>query len=680
MVRKKLGNNLVRDVQSHMGRTDTSKSFDSSEYIDDVMETSSIDYVISEERKVIKNRNKQPASPSLPSVYRRRATPISDSDFEQPVDRIVKMPSKKKQLMLMKKFQPSKHILRQPSSSSEEEVDIDQDGPFFFERSISSGVGPSTITANDIFTPSPVHSARLLSPFAGDQSISPSASPIGKGKAKATFTARISSLVSSLLPSDNKKQRPPTPPLPLGQQKRSLSPSVEDKDHTNSVRIVSRQTAFPQNSELIRANAENLRLQLQLDSLTKQNAELLQTISSQSIKIDHQASEMTKLRTSMTNLDNNLKTMAQQYTLLAGKLQTVPVTITETTNIPSRRSDNNMDMDFPSENSIHAPVHEEVTDDIPSVKDSMHAPTELADVTTSSDRPWNQVAIAKLNGQATVPRFPPPMPAPKSKQQQQQQPQQPQQPRQQPPRQQQQQQQPRQQPRQQQQQQQQKKSYADIAKKITGDKPEANVMAAKSALAFLHHRRPNNISRTEQRMNVRRIYVNGIPRTTYKTLKKHLFSLHFMLSKIHNVSYIAQNCVEFLVNEEYAQSFLNRCRECNLRTIEVDPIKPLDPNFPAENLPAVKQLFAQRVARIIDNTNNDLVKSFFIEYAKERSISIPSDNDPSDPSATVPSDSIVSTDTPSTPAHVDSTMGEASADTPNNNPSALTANANPSDQ
>lgn len=57
----------------------------------------------------------------------------------------------------------------------------------------------------------------------------------------------------------------------------------------NSVRIVSRQTTFPQNNELIRVNAENLRLKLQLDSLTKQNAELLQTISAQSLKIDLQA-------------------------------------------------------------------------------------------------------------------------------------------------------------------------------------------------------------------------------------------------------------------------------------------------------------------------------------------------------------------------------------------------------
>jgi hypothetical protein len=74
------------------------------------METSSIDYYLNTERNVIKNRNKQPASPPMPGVYRRRATPISDSDFEQPADRIIQMPSKKKQLMLMKKFQPSKHV------------------------------------------------------------------------------------------------------------------------------------------------------------------------------------------------------------------------------------------------------------------------------------------------------------------------------------------------------------------------------------------------------------------------------------------------------------------------------------------------------------------------------------------------------------------------------------------
>ncbi|CAO3657767.1 unnamed protein product [Umbelopsis vinacea] len=671
MVRKKPNNNLVRDDQSLTGRSDTTMSMNSSKYIDEVMETSSVEYYAPPtQRKETKNQKNQQASPSLPSVYRRRATPISDSDFEQPADRIIKMPSKKKQLMLTKKFQPSKHVLRKATPSSDEEIEIDLDGPFFFDQSHSPGVGPSTITVNDIFTPSPIHSARLLSPFAGDERISPSASPPGKGKAKAStnnFTSRISSLVSSLLPDSNKKQRPTTPPLPLGQRKGPLSPSSEDNQRPEPVRIITRQELPHAQTELNRMRAENVQLQVQLATMTTQNEKLLLTIADQSTKLDQQSNEISELRISMTSLDNNLKTMAQQYTLLVDKLQNKTAA---NDSLPS--SNTAMEMDYPSGDSIHAPGYTDIQDDAPSAKDSMHAPkNSIASTNSIDERPWNRTAIAKLNGKASAPRFPPPPPAPKLKQQQQLQQQKQQQPQQ---TLKQQQQQPRQQQQQQRQPQQQqqppKKSYADIAKKITGDKPEANILAAKSALAFLHQRRPTNTSRTEQRMNVRRIYVNGIPRTTYKTLKQHLFSLHFMLSKIQNVSYIAQNCVEFLVNEEYAQSFLNRCKECNLRTIEVDPTKPLDPNFPIENLPAVKQLFAQRIARIIENTNNDLVKSFFIGYAKELDVSIPSTTARPTTTASVPDMNL-------TNVSVDSNMTEVTTDII---PSAITENSTPSDQ
>ncbi|KAI8575049.1 hypothetical protein K450DRAFT_263598 [Umbelopsis ramanniana AG] len=63
-------------------------------------------------------------------------------------------------------------------------------------------------------------------------------------------------------------------------------------------------------------------------------------------------------------------------------------------------------------------------------------------------------------------------------------------------------------------------------------------------------------SSTEQRLGLRRIYVNGIPRTSYKELESRLFSLHFMLTKIVNISYIAQNCVEFVIQEDYTTTFL----------------------------------------------------------------------------------------------------------------------------
>jgi hypothetical protein len=128
-------------------------------------------------------------------------------------------------------------------------------------------------------------------------------------------------------------------------------------------------------------------------------------------------------------------------------------------------------------------------------------------------------------------------------------------------------------------------------------------------------------STTEQRLGLRRIYVNGIPRTTYKELKVRLFALHFMLSKIVNISYIAQNCVEFVVTEDYASSFLAKCKFCNFQILDnVDPSKPQDPSFPTDKLDSVKELFAKRVSHIIANTKSDVVKEFFTQYADERQI------------------------------------------------------------
>jgi hypothetical protein len=166
-------------------------------------------------------------------------------------------------------------------------------------------------------------------------------------------------------------------------------------------------------------------------------------------------------------------------------------------------------------------------------------------------------------------------------------------------------------------------SYADIASKVTAGKDQANVDAAKSALGFLHQKRLPTNSTTEQRMQLRRIYVNGIPRTSYKELKSRLFALHFMLSKIINISYIAQNCVEFVVAEDYTNSFLSKCKICQLQIIQVDPTKPLDPNFPAEKLDNVKEMFAKRVANIIANTKQEVVKEFFAKYAEELQIPLP---------------------------------------------------------
>lgn len=168
-----------------------------------------------------------------------------------------------------------------------------------------------------------------------------------------------------------------------------------------------------------------------------------------------------------------------------------------------------------------------------------------------------------------------------------------------------------------------KPSYADIAQKLVANKPSADINAAKSALAFFHQRRVTANSSTEQRLGLRRIYVNGIPKTRYKELKARLYSLHFMLSKIINISYIAQNCVEFVVQEDYTSSFIAKCKFIGLQIIDADPTKPLDPNFHTDKMDDVKQLFAKRVANIIANTKNDIVKEFFTAYSQERQITLP---------------------------------------------------------
>jgi hypothetical protein len=91
------------DEQSFLGRSDATQWINSTDYLDEAMEISRDHYHPTPKT----NARKESVTSPLPSVYRRRSTPISDSDFEQPEYRIVTLPSKKNQLFLMKKFQPS---------------------------------------------------------------------------------------------------------------------------------------------------------------------------------------------------------------------------------------------------------------------------------------------------------------------------------------------------------------------------------------------------------------------------------------------------------------------------------------------------------------------------------------------------------------------------------------------
>lgn len=114
--------------------------------------------------------------------------------------------------------------------------------------------------------------------------------------------------------------------------------------------------------------------------------------------------------------------------------------------------------------------------------------------------------------------------------------------------------------------------------------------------ASTEKRIPHNSS-TEQRLGQRRIYVNCIPLTSYKELKARLFSLHFMLTMIVNITYIAQKYIELLIEADYYNSSTEKCKMRRLQIVKVDPTKPLDPSFPHERYQETEQLFTQRVAK-----------------------------------------------------------------------------------
>lgn len=120
-------------------------------------------------------------------------------------------------------------------------------------------------------------------------------------------------------------------------------------------------------------------------------------------------------------------------------------------------------------------------------------------------------------------------------------------------------------------------SYTDITQKLVLDKPNADVNAAKSALAFFHQRRVTTNSSTEQRLGLRRVYVNGIPKTKNEELKALLYSLQVMLSKAFDISDIMQNCVQFVIQADDPSSFLAKCKFFGLQVLDMEPTKPLDP-------------------------------------------------------------------------------------------------------
>jgi hypothetical protein len=428
-----------------------------------------------------------------------------------------------------------------------------------------------------------------------------------KSKAPDGLTSKLGSFMSNLLPG-NRSAFP----------KRAASP---DSDKRSIVRIVARsESTAASNTEaqvFAALQQENMKLQESNKALLDQLAALNQSNDEQTQQIVKLNNELSGFRLTFDRLEQSLSDMTMKYATLISQLHPTITSQPEPNATPTIVNSKTLQTKTATDDGTAIQPTRTLTDiEDPMLLDNNHRnrtwvnpqiqpkPTKITSTADSQHahahpRPWNAAAMSKVQQSSTPAQAPAQTPAqvpppqsyaqaiskttPSAR------------------------------PR---------KSYAAIAQKLTANKDEGNIQAAQSALGFLHQRRLPSKSTAEQRMGLRRIYVNGIPRTSYKTLKTHLYSLRFMLSKIANISYIAQNCVEFLVHEDYASSFLAKCRFCQLEVIQADPTKPLDPNYPSEKLPEVKILFQKRLEGILKNSNNDIVKDFFTQYAAEHNVTL----------------------------------------------------------
>jgi hypothetical protein len=157
-----------------------------------------------------------------------------------------------------------------------------------------------------------------------------------------------------------------------------------------------------------------------------------------------------------------------------------------------------------------------------------------------------------------------------------------------------------------------KPSYASIVRSC--NVPDAQAADAMKSLNILRNDNRRVASRYDS--DCTNIYVSNLPYIRISELKSHLFKLHFVLSKIHHISYVSKTTVEFLVSSYYVAAFINKCNTCGLSVLKkYDATKPFDVNASWEVKNRIRQAFAARVRRIaMDVNSSEAAKSFYAKW------------------------------------------------------------------
>jgi hypothetical protein len=158
-------------------------------------------------------------------------------------------------------------------------------------------------------------------------------------------------------------------------------------------------------------------------------------------------------------------------------------------------------------------------------------------------------------------------------------------------------------------------SFSDVMKRLKAKEDEKPAMI--KSLAILQRRKSphSSASPVDLKHNVRRIYVSNLPRLRLSELKKHLYALHFALSKILNISYVGKSIVEFTVMEEYEASMKAHLKRCELPILEeYHPGKAYDPKATTEIANAVLDAFKARLAHLAKDSARPPMKAFFEDW------------------------------------------------------------------
>jgi hypothetical protein len=159
-------------------------------------------------------------------------------------------------------------------------------------------------------------------------------------------------------------------------------------------------------------------------------------------------------------------------------------------------------------------------------------------------------------------------------------------------------------------------SFAEIVAKHQPDR-QAGIQALLAATRTNAPpgRAPN---RPASRGPLKLLYVNGLNFITLREVRSLLYNARFLMSKIRNVSWIGRSHLEFLIESDYEVYFRQQITDLHVLSILEDfdaRVHSKDPSPAA--LSDAQDRFAARVERILVNTHQEQVRSFFTNYVRQ---------------------------------------------------------------